>query len=329
MQAFLILDYIHGRSLDIMTLIKATQERRNHFYSELIDILAQLRKLEFPMAGSLMPDPNGGLEPVIGQLLSITINELQIEGKRVPQSTHTSATRFAKQQHHLLSETYRLPIEELSRETAELELFALDALAKQIPNVFDSQHDNGPFVLTHTDLRCANLIVDDDFHIQGVIDWEWAQTVPRQLFTPPTWITGHDVESLRGVWLDLAPEFWSLLQAKGRASRDYNQLLEDWDFRQKLTLPVAQIFWHPSSLVSVFYLFIYPELFRESRDKVVSEFFERDENGTLRLEVKRRIDGSERYTQYLKDNGLFVIDEYPQQLAEWVAKGHELLGIRP
>lgn len=312
-----------------MTLIKATQERRNHFYSELIDILAQLRKLEFPMAGSLMPDPNGGLEPVIGQLLSITINELQIEGKRVPQSTHTSATRFAKQQHHLLSETYRLPIEELSRETAELELFAFDALAKQIPNVFDSQHDNGPFVLTHTDLRCANLIVDDDFHIQGVIDWEWAQTVPRQLFTPPTWITGHDVESLRGVWLDLAPEFWSLLQAKGRASRDYNQLLEDWDFRQKLTLPVAQIFWHPSSLVSVFYLFIYPELFRESRDKVVSEFFERDENGTLRLEVKRRIDGSERYTQYLKDNGLFVTDEYPQQLAEWVAKGHELLGIRP
>ncbi|PHH89187.1 hypothetical protein CDD83_6525 [Cordyceps sp. RAO-2017] len=324
MQAFLIIDCIPGRSFDIKTLLEGTDECRNHFYSDLIDIFVQLRKLEFPASGSLMPDPEGGPEPVVGNLLSTTTNELQLQGRRAPQLAVTSATQFAEQQYQLLSESYRTIVEELWRQTAEQELFALDSLAKQMPEVVDSSRDGGPFVLTHTDLRCANIIVDDDFHIRGIIDWEWASTVPRQFFTPPTWITGHDREALCGVWQDLYPDFRSVLETKSRASRDYDQLLGDWDFPQKLTLPVAHIFSHPSSLVLVFYKFIYPELFRESREKVVPEFFSNDENEALALEAQRRIDRSERYTQYLKDNGLFVVDEYSQKLSEWLARGREL-----
>ncbi|KAK7419437.1 hypothetical protein QQZ08_010855 [Neonectria magnoliae] len=44
-QAYLILDYVPGQSLDVQSLTKDTRERRNHFYSQLIDILAQMRQL--------------------------------------------------------------------------------------------------------------------------------------------------------------------------------------------------------------------------------------------------------------------------------------------
>ncbi|KAM4063675.1 phosphotransferase enzyme family protein [Hirsutella rhossiliensis] len=308
-QAFLIIDWVSGRSLDMKSLVKATRERRNHFYSDLIDVLAQLRRLEFPVAGSLMPNFKGGSEPV---------------GKGAPRATFNSATQLVHQNCNVLSETYRLPTEELSRQTAELEIFALDSLEKQVPNVVDARWDDGPFVLTHTDLRCANIIIDDDFRIRGVIDWEWASTVPRQFFTPPLWITGHALEPIHGISLDMFSEFRDVLHAKGGTSRDYEQLLHDWDFDQKLTLPMAQILRHPSSLLHVFYTFIYPGLFLEPRDKVVAKFFKDDENGALAIEVQRRIDISKRYTQYLKDNGLFVEDEESQKLREWLAKGREL-----
>ena len=54
-------------------------ERRKYFYAQLIDILAQLRQQEFDHAGSLMPDPGGGDTPIVGPLLSIQLNDLQLE----------------------------------------------------------------------------------------------------------------------------------------------------------------------------------------------------------------------------------------------------------
>ena len=35
-----------------------------------------------------------------------------------------------------------------------------------------------------------NIIVDDDLRIQAVIDWKWAGPVPRDFFTPPSWLAG-------------------------------------------------------------------------------------------------------------------------------------------
>ena len=37
---------------------------------------------------------------------------------------------------------------------------------------------HGPFILQHVDLHWQNLLLDDDCTVVGVIDWEWAQTVP-------------------------------------------------------------------------------------------------------------------------------------------------------
>ncbi len=74
--AYLIVDYIAGVSLDIRTFTNTAREQKTCFYSQLIDILAQLRQLEFDVSGSLMPDPEGGPDPVVGPLLSIGLNGL-------------------------------------------------------------------------------------------------------------------------------------------------------------------------------------------------------------------------------------------------------------
>ncbi|KAK7431680.1 hypothetical protein QQZ08_001899 [Neonectria magnoliae] len=326
-QAFLIYECISGQSLNIRMLTNASKGQRGQFYDDLINILAQLRKLEFPKAGSLMPDPDNGSEPIVGGLLSMATNELQRCCKEQGSlKTFTSEEQYLAYQYHILSETYRLPTEELSCGQAQLELFALDSLANQVPKFTDSPRPNGPFVLAHLDLRCGNIIVTDDLRIHGVIDWEFTGTVPQRLFTPPPWITGHDLAAVAAIPHDrMYPEFLEVLEAKSATSGDCAELRDDWKHLPELTLPMAEIFRHPSSLIRVYYKFIFPMLFKGDRASTVPEFFERQDIArTLAVEVKHRVEESMRYTQYLKDHGLFVIDQQSQANQEWLAKVEQI-----
>lgn len=56
-----------------------SRERRDYFYSQLIDILSQIRQLELPSLGSLLPDPSGGPDPIVAPLLSIPVNEMLVQ----------------------------------------------------------------------------------------------------------------------------------------------------------------------------------------------------------------------------------------------------------
>lgn len=49
----------------------------------------------------------------------------------------------------------------------------LEALAASIP-----LRDHGPFPLFHKDFGHNNIVVDDDYNILGVVDWEHACSVP-------------------------------------------------------------------------------------------------------------------------------------------------------
>ena len=155
---------------------------------QLVDILAQLRQQEFDHAGSLMPDPDGGDTPVVGPLLSIQLNDLQLEKHdcTLEPSKFASAIDFTFHQYHLLNLKYRLPAYKMSQEVTQLEVFGLEDLKGRLFSHIDQRWNHGPFFLTHTDLRWSNFIVDEDYRIRGVIDWEWSGTVPRQFFLPPT-----------------------------------------------------------------------------------------------------------------------------------------------
>ncbi|KAG5752056.1 hypothetical protein H9Q72_006778 [Fusarium xylarioides] len=331
--AFLICDYISGRSLSLKTLVSATEDRRKHLYHDLVDILSQLYKLEFSVAGSLMPNPAGGPDPVIGPILSMSANELyrccqQQGGFEIP----SSEEQYLAYQSHILSETYRLPTQDLSSDQVRMELFALESLTKHVFGSLEFPKSKTPFSMAHQDLRCSNIIVTEDLHVSGIIDWEFAGTIPRYLSTPPSWLTGDDLDAVSAfpaaadlTLKELYAEFIEVLEVKSATSGDCAKLRDGWKYQAELRFPVAQIIRHPSCLIRVYYGLIFPRLF-VGRDmgEVVDEFF-RDEGRFLMSEVKQRLEKSECYTQHLKDQGLLVRDEKSQARQELLARAEQLL----
>jgi hypothetical protein len=332
--AFLILDFLPGQPLDLQALANDTPLRRKHFYTQLIELMAQLRKLEFTSSGSLMPGREG--VPVVDEILSIPLNEFQNESNQarsLPKAR--SARRFALNQLNLIREEYRLPRSELSRETVELELFALNHLEQLIPELTASERDSDCFVLSHSDLRPANIIVDDRLNIKCIIDWEWAYTVPRRLFMPPSWITLYDTDSTSKVdRSNLFPEFHDILETMASSSSLYRSLANEWgsDLPNNLILPLAEILQRHSNLLHIYYKFIFPRCFSKPRQEVVAEFLQGSRHGSKNCtsKVQERMDDSNRYIQYLKDKGLYIPDEQIRQEREWIEKARQLkekLGI--
>ncbi|KAF9775687.1 hypothetical protein IL306_006190 [Fusarium sp. DS 682] len=306
-QAFMILDHVEGQPLDERQFSSSPKEHRRQLYAELINIFTQLRRLEFSAAGSLMPvqSDSSCSKPKIVGAFSIPMNDLQIQGYSSPPSPSQSTAEFVSQQRRMLWDIFRLPSPALRQKTAEMELFALHTI-DQMPLLVDRQRE--PFVLTHTDLRGSNIMVDHQLHIVGVIDWEWAGTVPASIFMPPSWITACE---------DHFAEFRSVLAAKCAAS-PYTQLLKEWIHEYTITSRVAEIFRRPHHLVEIFYEFVYPQLFAEPYQKVVSEYFLCEQK---QLELQTVMQTSERYTKYLEVNNLLPADDEQAQLAsEWMAK---------
>jgi hypothetical protein len=49
--------------------------------------------------------------------------------------------------------------------------------------------NNGPFPLMHLDLYQSNIIVDDNYKVLGVIDWEGAHSIPWELLEFPLFLS--------------------------------------------------------------------------------------------------------------------------------------------
>ncbi|KAH7317696.1 kinase-like domain-containing protein [Rhexocercosporidium sp. MPI-PUGE-AT-0058] len=240
---FIIQDYVPGQSLNMSAFRKEPKERRKHFYVQLIDILAQLRQQEFHQVGSLMPDPNGGNTPL----------------------------------YHLLSQNYSLPAAKMSQEVAQLEIFGLEDLKGRLFSYINQHQNHGPFVLTHADLRWSNIIVNGDYQIQGVIDWEWSGTVPQQFFLPPTWLASFPPDWVSELQYKI--EYRLFFDAlKAATSQPSRQLAKEWGrtLPAQIDLPMAVILRHHSCFVNMYYRGIFPRFYNCTRDDAVKQSFERD-----------------------------------------------------
>lgn len=295
-----------------------------------VGILARVLKSILHREESLTPQStmDHDLEPKIVGAISMRKNELQIDGYTAPRFTATTAREFFREQYQLLQYMWKMPSQELGREEAEREEFALHALSlEEALPICGPRTDpaDDSFCLHHPDLRVNNIIVDKELRIRGIIDWEFSVTVPRHAFLPPSWITGHDTGSIISK-VDLSSEFMSVLSSKEQESPSHSQLAQDWDFRDDLRLPMTYILLDPSDLVWLFYKFIYPKLYKKPRDEVVSRFFQLAENKELQVGLGMRLLSSERYTQYLKDNNL-IDNEEPkwQQICEGTAETQKAL----
>ncbi len=305
-QMYLIADFIPGEPLDKKLLVEASQEHRRNFYSGLIDVFTELRRLEFPLIGSLMPDPYSSPDPVLGPVISMSAATL----RRPPQRTFASAKDYMTYQFSLISAFFSPPVCDHTVDDIKQEVFALYGMEPMFRQIIDPQLDKGPFVLNHLDLRNTNIVVDENLRIQGIIDWEFTSTVPRQVFTPPSWITGHD--SIR-TNKQMHVEFRDVLDEKSRTSSACERLRREWygqldtgisDIDQMdMAFCVAHILRRPTDVTDIFYEFFANKLSDDDLDATVSEFFNKHQS--LASEVQRRTEQCERYTRYLRTNGLY------------------------
>ncbi|KND90594.1 hypothetical protein TOPH_04865 [Tolypocladium ophioglossoides CBS 100239] len=317
-QVFLIADRIPGEPLDKKRLIEAEEEHRRNFYSQLIDILAELRKLEFPSIGSLMPNPNGSPHPVLGPVMPMSAATLRLP----PLPILSSAKEYMRHQFGLVLEFFLRPVRDFDINDIRREMFALHHMERIFQQVIDPQLDEGPFVLNHLDLRSANTIVDENLRIQGIIDWEFTSTIPLQVFTPPSWITGHDSTKNK----QMHTEFRDVLDGKSRTDSLCDQLSREWygqldadksDMDQMETaFCVAHVLRRPTEAADTFCDFFAQKLSDKPLDDMISNYFNGQE--ALALEARRRAEQCERYAQYLKKHGL-----YETRLEKWLAKSKE------
>lgn len=264
---YMVMEFIRGQRLQTRKFLHATYFQRRNIYIDLINILAQLRQLEFPAVVSLTPNPDNPddeTHPAIGPLHSMPINKFERKS-REPLSSTVSAKSLIDLHCHILPETYQLPVEELEHGQAKKEIFALHSVLKGIEKYTAPAESKGTFILAHPDLRCGNIIINDDFHILGIIDWEFAVTVPAKLFVPPLFTTGHYPKLLligtRTPRDRILQESRAVLEEMHATSAGWTRLWQDWEFEHKddtpdnVSLPVLspllEVLRHPSKLTHV------------------------------------------------------------------------------
>ncbi|RSL92040.1 hypothetical protein CEP52_014056 [Fusarium oligoseptatum] len=235
-QAFLIVDAIQGEPLG-------------------------KKLLKFPLMGSLKPNPDGSPKPILGPVMSMSAATLRLPS----QSTFSSARKYMKYQFGLISGFLSPPISNHTVDDIKQEIFSLHCMEGIFDQVIDPQLDEGPFVLNHLDLRGPNIIVDKNLRIQGIVDWEFAHTVPRQVFTPPSWITGHDSIDTNK---EMHSEFRSVLEENSHTNSLWEKLGREWYGTGKskdqtdMAFCVAHVLRRPADTTEIFEDFFAQKLFR-------------------------------------------------------------------
>lgn len=115
----MFLEYIDGRPLEKEVLRKGSKDQRRQLFSEIVDVLAQLRGLEFSQGGSLIDNnetaeafmppreesftPESTKDPLRGPQVvgafSLRKNELQVDGYAAPRFIATTAKEFIEEQY--------------------------------------------------------------------------------------------------------------------------------------------------------------------------------------------------------------------------------------
>lgn len=304
-QTYIVMDRVTGNPVEKKHLVEAGDEECRYFCSQLIEVLAELRSLEFSRIGSLLPNSKGSDHPpFIGPLLTMSAATHGLP----PPPSFTSSREYLNYQFDLVSRFFMEPSGDDTVELFQEELYALHYMRPEFPRLIKPQLDKGPYALAHLDLRSPNIIVDEDYRIQGIIDWEFTSTIPIETFAPPSWITGYDENEITKRTHIM---FREALEEKAETNRMCNKLLEEWYGQNaKCTaggskaFAIAHIIRRPTDLPETFASFFHPN----PSEPGYADFF--DKHPDLALQVERRMEMSQRYKRYLKENGLFETEAH-------------------
>ncbi|RFU31026.1 hypothetical protein B7463_g5317, partial [Scytalidium lignicola] len=171
-------------------------------HEKLESEIAAIERLEFTSIGTLSRGSKGVDIDVRKMPISISINEQELESLQPSQilkehgdceSVLTSSNDYVSMLLRLTQNAFEKGRKSVyNEEDGNETLYYLHQFFQFVEEKWlDSTLDKGPFLLVHGDLNPYNLIVNENFDIMALLDWEWSHVVPVQFFMPPTWLTGR------------------------------------------------------------------------------------------------------------------------------------------
>jgi aminoglycoside phosphotransferase (APT) family kinase protein len=167
-------------------------------YSEVASILLQLSRPSLPRIGSLNQVDDFTWE-VTKRPLSMPMNSLirlgSLPQSKLPATTFTTTSSYMEalaELHisHLINQRNDAvdSAEDCRRKLAARFLFRRLAREHRLTAQWVA-FDKGPFKLWCDDLRPANILLDEEGKIVGVVDWEFTYAAPVEFsFAPPWWL---------------------------------------------------------------------------------------------------------------------------------------------
>ena len=218
---FLLMEKLKGAALDWNS---TTSAQKTKILEQLADVFLALEKHPFPTTGSMYPS-NGSSE--VGGFALPPLFESP-NTPLGPFDTLESSLRavFALQRKLIVD--------------GELSSLAVDNYLshrwreEMIPEVV-SLHNEAGFFLKHSDDKGDHIMVDEDFTITGIIDWEWASLEPKaRAFSSPCmlWPVG-DFYDGSNVLSPEELELASIYEERGR--NDMAHLIRNGRKMQRLT----------------------------------------------------------------------------------------------
>lgn len=156
----------------------ATEEQKERVVEKMADIFAELRKHPFPMMGALV-EPGTEKMGAFARESLLDLQDSQIHGISPLTSWsgyHTSAINLVLDLIQRGEMYTNQPVDAYL-----VHRFLLELIPKVLPTDPSMNGQDGKFYLKHADDKGDHILVDDDFNITGIIDWEWAYTAPLSL----------------------------------------------------------------------------------------------------------------------------------------------------
>lgn len=167
---FILMEKLRGRSLQWPD---ATELQKKKVMDQIADIFIELHKYPFHHLGSL----NTPGTSQIGELAEAKLSDF------TESQVHTTGPLSSLEDYHLSSLRFILDLilreEMYSKQAVDAYLihrFLLDL----VPHILPWEKDD-KFYLKHGDDKGDHILVDEDFNVTGIIDWEWTHTAPPAL----------------------------------------------------------------------------------------------------------------------------------------------------
>jgi hypothetical protein len=168
---YILMEKLPGQPMD---WLKASTTQKNHVFRQMTDIYFEIEKVPQMQIG----------RPVLSPHKSRMVTEVGAcyfdygqQGECIPHGPFSSSTEWYMS--CLLHRRDLIMRGEVGTSARDDAFCVNQYLFNSISAVVDPAHATRPFLLKHVDSRDCNFLVDANYTISGVIDWELAYFAPK------------------------------------------------------------------------------------------------------------------------------------------------------